>query len=116
VVLSWPLAFTLTLTVETPVYVLGTRRSLTWSKALGCAVAVNVVTHPLAFCWVARAASWARFAGTEIAVALVESLLLWLLARKLSRNRSLTLASAMVISLSANALSAGIGLLLSSPN
>lgn len=111
--LSWPLAFVLTLAVEAPVYVLGTRGSLKWPASLGSAVAVNLATHPLAFWWIARARSWARFGAAEIAVACIESFLLWLIARALHRDRSIGWADAGAISLSANALSAGIGLLLS---
>jgi hypothetical protein len=113
VALSWPIAFVLTLAVEAPVYVLGTRRSLSWPAALGGAAAANLATHPLAFWWIARARSWARFGVTELAVTCIESFVLWLIARVLRRDRPLRWTEAAMVSVSANALSAGIGLLLS---
>jgi hypothetical protein len=56
--------------------------------------------------------SWWRFASVEVGVWLTEAWLLWALTRVGSRQCALPLKDALGVSLVANALSAGIGLLL----
>jgi hypothetical protein len=107
---AWAIAFVTTLVVETPVYVWGLRERLSRWRAGLLAAGLNVATHPLAWMLTARA-SWAVFAAVEAAVWLGEALLLWALMRG-ARARSLALGEACTLSLVANALSAGVGLLL----
>lgn len=109
---EWAKAFACTLLLETPVYSFGLSRVTAKSRALrdtwrfaGIAVLVNVVTHPFAWA-LTRAWSWPRFAAVETGVWVAESLLLMALVRPAS---PLALAA---VAFTANALSAGVGLLL----
>jgi hypothetical protein len=111
-VTEWAKAFACTLLLETPVYLFGLSRLTPKSRALrdtwrllGIAVALNVATHPFAWA-LTRAWSWPRFAAVEAGVWMAESLLLIALVRPAS---PLALA---VVAFTANALSAGVGLLL----
>jgi hypothetical protein len=101
-------ALGLTLAVELPWYGAGLvalrLARLPW--ALGLGVLVNAISHPLLWWALAPHPSWARLAGAEIGVWLLEALLLWAAVR---RNLGLLL----VLSLAANASSLLIGLLLS---
>lgn len=101
------MAFSLTLALELPVYVLSLRRPLGVARALAVAVALNVATHPLA--WLASTRG-APFVAIELAVWIAESLLLFTAARAL--RRPVPLLDATLIALGANALSAGVGLLM----
>ena len=75
-------------------------------RFVGIALLVNLVTHPLAWA-LTRAWSWPRFAAVEAGVWVAESLLLIALVRPAS---PVALAA---VAFTANALSAGVGLLLS---
>ena len=102
---GWLTAFACTLALEAPVYVAGLRRRVSAPRALLLAVALNVATHPLAW-WLTAGHSWSRLAVVELGVWASEALLLWALARPLP------LAEAVALALTANGLSAGVGLLL----
>jgi hypothetical protein len=111
-VTEWAKAFACTLLLETPVYLFGLSRLTAKSRAprdiwrfLGIALFVNVVTHPFAWA-LTRAWSWPRFAAVEAGVWVTESLLLVALVRPAS---PLALAA---VAFTANAWSAGVGLLL----
>jgi hypothetical protein len=104
VTLGWAAAFATTLVVEMPVYLAGLRRTVGTPRAAALAVGLNVVTHPLAFA-LGAPGSPARFVAVESAVWLVEALLLWAVGRLPARRAAL-------LSLAANALSAGAGLLI----
>jgi hypothetical protein len=104
-------AFGLTLAVELPWYGAGlvarrlvARARWWWAPVLG--VAVNAVSHPLLWWWLAPHPSLARLAVAEAAVWLMEALLLWAAIRR-------ELALLLVLSLAANASSLLIGLILS---
>ena len=102
------MAFACTLVLETPVYLFGLSRVSTKSRPLrfaGIALLVNLVTHPLAWA-LTRAWSWPRFAAVEAGVWVAESLLLIALVRPAG---PFALAA---VAFTANALSAGVGLLL----
>jgi hypothetical protein len=107
--MSWGAGFLLTLAVELPVYGLGLRARLGALGALGFAVAVNALTHPLAW-HLTAGGSWGRFIAVELGVWAAEAALAWLVC--LHRARPLAAGEAIVLALSANALSAGAGLLL----
>lgn len=108
---SWLSAFVGTLAVETPVYWFGVGRRLSGRERLGASLLVNVATHPLAWWFTARQPGWERFAAAEVAVLVIEAAL-WSLAVRPPRARQpMGWREASVLSLSANALSAGIGLL-----
>jgi hypothetical protein len=111
-VTEWAKAFACTLALETPVYLFGLSRLTGRSRAsrhavrfVGIALFVNLVTHPFAWA-LTRAWSWPRFAAVEAGVWVAESLLLIALVRPAS---PLALAA---VAFTANALSAGVGLLL----
>jgi hypothetical protein len=104
---TWRLAFVLTLLFELPVYVLLLRRRLGVARTLAVAAALNLATHPLA--WMTTSAG-ASIPVVEACVWLAESLLLLAAARAL--RRPLPAHEAFLTALAANALSAGVGLLL----
>jgi hypothetical protein len=110
-VAGWLLGFVCTLAVETPVYVLGLGRALGLSRAALLALGLNLLTHPLA--WrLTRSWSWSRFTAVEVGVAIVEAGALTILVRAQSRQRPMPTGRLWVLAFSANALSAGVGLLL----
>jgi len=101
-------AFGVTLAVELPWYVVGLvgLRLTRWLTALALGVAVNAVSHPLLWWWLAPHPTFARLAVAEVAVWLLESALLSAALRRAP-------ALLAVLSLAANASSLLIGLLLS---
>lgn len=104
----WAFAFAVTLVCELPVYVFALRRPLggAW-RALAVGVAVNVATHPLA--WTLAVGRLLPWLAIEVAVTIVEAALLWAAARALGRR--LPVHESLLVALAANALSAGVGLL-----
>jgi hypothetical protein len=109
-------AFLLTLALETPVYLLTLRRRWGALPALAFSLVANGLTHPLA--WrLTLVGSWARYVAVELGVFCVEAALALLAGRIVTRlrpgTRPLSLVEAVVVALSANALSAGAGLLAS---
>ncbi|HXJ18695.1 MAG TPA: hypothetical protein VMT03_00570 [Polyangia bacterium] len=108
--LAWAVAFACTLALETPVYVLGLRRTVGARRAALWSVALNLSTHPSAWA-LTRAWSWPRFGAVETGVWLLESAGLLALLR-LGAPRTIPAARALALTLTANALSAGFGLLI----
>ena len=110
---GWLAAFLATLAIETPVYLLALRRIWPPGRALLVVIAANVLTHPLA--WITITMSRRPFEGVfitvESSVCILEALLLWSLGRTRWFARPVSLAQAIGISLVANGLSAGLGLL-----
>ena len=113
---EWAKAFACTLVLETPVYLFGLSRLTAktrgpratlraTSRFVGIALFLNLATHPFAWA-LTRAWSWPRFAAVEAGVWIAESLLLMALVRPAS---PFALAA---VAFTANALSAGVGLLL----
>ena len=117
---EWAKAFACTLVLETPVYLFGLSRltaktrgpratlratSRATLRFVGIALFLNLATHPFAWA-LTRAWSWPRFAAVEAGVWIAESLLLMALVRPAS---PVALAA---VAFTANALSAGVGLLL----
>lgn len=100
-------ALLLTLVVEVPVYALALTalRLAAPARALLLGVAVNLLTHPLLWWFLAPRPPAGRFWGAELAVVLVEAAVLYATCR---REPILML----VTSLGANALSLLIGLVL----
>lgn len=111
---GWPLAFLLTLLVETPIYGLALRRTFGLPGALLASLALNVATHPIAWSLITGAAR--PFPGTFLAVEaaawVAEGLLLWGAARSRRARQRLGIGEALAVSLAANGFSAGIGLFL----
>ena len=99
-------ALLLTLAVEVPLYAVALRalRLASAGRAVLLAVAVNLLTHPVLWWFLAPRPSAARFWGAEAAVVVAEAGALLLACR---RDPVLLL----VTSLGANALSVLIGLL-----
>ena len=111
---GWPLAFLLTIFCETPVYFFALRRTLGAGHAVLAALALNLLTHPIAWS-VLMAAPRAfprAFLSVEGAVLVVEALGIIVLGRTRWSRRPIGVAQALAISLAANGLSAGLGLLL----
>ena len=104
----WALAFAITLVCELPVYVLALRRPLGGvGRALAVGVAVNVATHPLA--WTLAVGRLLPWFAIEALVTVAEAALLFAAARALGRR--LPVHESFLIALAANALSAGVGLI-----
>ncbi len=108
--LGWAIAFACTLALETPVYVLGLRRAAGARRAAFWSLGLNLLTHPGAWA-LTRAWSWPRFAAVELGVWLIESAGLLALLRSRTQG-SARVAGVLVLTLTANALSAGFGLLI----
>lgn len=106
--LAWLRDFALTLLVETPVYALGLRGRMALPGVVVIALALNVATHPIAWRLIVRAPRPAVFIGVEIGVWLVEAALLYALGRR----RGIGVTEAVIMAFAANALSAGLPLLL----
>lgn len=107
--MSWSFAFFLTLLLELPVYAFALRRPLGGTlRALAVGIAVNVATHPLAWTLaLGRVLPWLAIEG---AVTVTEAALVFAAARALGRR--LPLHESLLVSLAANALSAGVGLII----
>jgi len=103
----WAFGFALTLLCELPVYVLALRRPLGGTvRALAVGVAVNVATHPLA--WTLAIGHVLPWLAIEASVTVAEAALLFAAARALGRR--LPVHESLLVALAANALSAGVGL------
>jgi hypothetical protein len=108
---SWSAAFAVTLAIESPIYVWLLRPWCRWPAALGLAVGVNLVTHPLL--WFGFRAG--HFAGGGYAAAFVVTELLawsvewWVLSVALRRRDAARSELAAVAGL-ANLYSAAVGL------
>ena len=123
---GFPVAFALTCLIELPVYLLAfaalgwcrarpsPHRPLTIRTSLGLALAVNCITHPALWAVSVGRQQPGRLLAAELAVALVESLLIFLVVlrrrgRETAANRlSWSLASAFGV----NTLSLLVGLVL----
>jgi hypothetical protein len=109
-ILSWAIGFALTLALETPVYVLGLRRRMPARRAALWSLGLNLLTHPAAWT-LTRSWSWPRFAAVEIGVWLVEATVL-ILALPVPRADVSGRVAVVALAFTANALSAGVGLLI----
>ena len=112
--LTWAIGFACTLALEAPVYVLGLRRAVPARRAALWSLGLNLLTHPVAWA-LTRTGSGPRFAAVEIGVWLVESAGVLALLRVPPRETprpSGRVALALGTALTANALSAGVGLLI----
>jgi len=109
-VMLWAIGFALTLALETPIYVLGLRGRMPVRRAALWSLLLNVASHPAAWA-LTRAWSWPRFTAVEIGVWLLETALLTFVLRVPRTDVSGRAAVAM-LTFVANALSAGIGLLI----
>jgi hypothetical protein len=104
----WLFGFALTLVLELPIYVLALRRPLGGvARALTVGVAVNVATHPLA--WTLAVGHRLPWVAIEALVTVAEAAMIFAAARALGRR--LPIHESFLVSLAANALSAGVGLL-----
>jgi hypothetical protein len=108
VVSRWLVALLLTLIIETPIYALVGRRHATVSRCILGGVLGTLITHPLLwFVWQNTFDNYLlRTITGELAVCLVEGVVLWAVARPINFN------TALAISLLANGASYGIGILL----
>jgi hypothetical protein len=110
VVIGWLIAFATTLALEIPSYGWGLRSVVGWRRAVFVAFGLNAATHPAA--WrLTVGASWPTFTIVEVCVWLTEAFLLWACMRRL-RPDTITFGFSCTLSFCANALSAGVGLLL----
>jgi hypothetical protein len=110
-VLFWAIGFALTLALETPVYVLGLRRRrIPAARAVWWTFLLNLLTHPAAWA-LTRAWSWPRFAAVEVGVWLIETTVL-IIALRVPRADVTARVGVAVLAFTANALSAGFGLLI----
>lgn len=111
---DWALAFGFTLAVESPVYVLGTRRYFGLGVAGALALVLNLATHPAAWSLISLVCScaWYGILAVEAAVVLVEALLLLTAARSRLARRPLPLSTCAAIAVVANGASAGLSLLI----
>jgi hypothetical protein len=104
--ISWPLAFALTLAVETAVLALVAGRGRSWLRVVATAVVANLATHPIVFLVLPR---WFSDYGVYLVVAeafalVVEVPILWLGLRPLPWPRAV-MASAL-----ANGASYAVGM------
>lgn len=105
----WLTCLLLTLLIEIPVFVFFVRRTVTLRRALAAGAAGTLFTHPfLWFVWphVIVDDYWTYLASGEILVAAIESVTFFAIARPVAFRR------AVLASVTANALSTFIGLLL----
>jgi hypothetical protein len=109
---GWPLAFMVTIIAETPVYLLALRRTIGWRRAALVALLLNVATHPVAWSVIthAREPFPAVFLLVEAVVLVTEALGLFVLGRLAWSRRRIGIVEAFAMSLAANGLSAGLGL------
>ena len=110
---GWLGAFGLTLVIELPIYAGLLRRWCRPIVGLALGLVANLVTHPALWFglggWDAGGRPWAiGFVGGEIAVWVVEYLVLWIALR----HRGAAPAQLAAIAGIANLASAGIGLLI----
>jgi hypothetical protein len=107
--MRWAFAFVLTLLLEMPVYAFALRRPLGGTgRALAVGAAVNLATHPMA--WTLAVGALLPYYAIEGGVVVLEAALLFAAAR--AYGRRLPAHESFLIALAANALSAGVGLLI----
>ena len=94
-------------------YGLGLRRVFGGFPALTLALALNLLTHPIAWSVLMhkRGAFPYTFTSVEASVTLVEAIALTIASRSRWARRSLRFWEACLLSFTANAASAGLGLL-----
>ncbi len=123
---GFPVAFALTCAIELPVYLLAfaalgwcrnrpsPHRPLTIRTALGLALAVNCITHPVLWAASLRQPEPGRMLIAEIGVALVEGLLVFLVVlRRLGRETPVSrLKWSLMSAVGVNTLSLLVGLVL----
>jgi hypothetical protein len=123
---GFPVAFALTCVIELPVYLLAfaalgwcrarpsPNRPLTIRTALALALAVNCITHPLLWAISVRRPPPGRLLAAELAIALVEGLLIFLvvLRRRGRESPASRLRWSLVTALGVNTLSLLVGLVL----
>jgi len=106
--MSWAFGFALTLLCELPVYIFALRRPLGGVvRALAVGVAVNLATHPLA--WTLAVGHVLPWLAIEALVTAAEAAMLFAAARALGRR--MPVHESILVALAANALSAGVGLI-----
>jgi hypothetical protein len=112
---GFPVGFALTCVIEVPAYLL-TFAALGWLRppsglrlrtALGLALAVNLITHPLLWLVAHHVSGGAGLAAAELGVVLVEGLVIAVVSRQLIIS--------LAVALGVNALSTVLGLLLLRP-
>jgi len=109
---EWAKAFFLTLLLESPVYCLALRPAFGTLRAFLVALAINLCSHPVFWTLTSGGDSLQRFLVAEVCVTLFEAAVLYALGRTRLGCRPVSLADALIVAGAANALSAGIGLLL----
>jgi hypothetical protein len=123
---GFPVAFVLTCLIELPVYLLAfaalgwcrnrpsPNRPLTIRTALGLALAVNCITHPVLWAASLRQPEPGRLLIAEIGVALIEGLVIFLvvLRRRGRETAASRLAWSLMSAVGVNTLSLLVGLVL----
>jgi hypothetical protein len=123
---GFPVAFALTCLIELPVYLLAfaalgwcrsrpsPHRPLTFRTALGLALAVNCLTHPVLWAMSLRQPQPGRLLTAELSVALVEGLLIFfvVLRRRGRETPASRLSWSLITALGVNTLSLLVGLVL----
>ena len=108
--LSWPVAFLVTLLVETPIYVAVLAGRVGLRASLGASLLVNVITHPAM--WFGGLALFGSFDATELGGA---ELLVWLVEWGLLAAlfcRRVPVGELALVAAAANLASTLVGLLL----
>lgn len=118
---GFPIAFVLTCAIELPAYLgaftslgwCGPRRSLTARRALGLALAVNLVSHPVLWAVSLSLTEAAQLIMAEVAVAGLEGLLIFAVVQRHrgSDTRAGRLGWSLLCAIGVNTLSLLIGLL-----
>lgn len=118
---GFPIAFALTCAIELPAYLgafasLGwcrPRGALTWRSALGLALAVNLISHPLLWTLSLGLDRTAPLVMAEMGVALLEGLLIFTVVqrRRVGEGKAGRLGWSMLCAVGVNTLSLLVGLL-----
>jgi len=117
---GFPIAFALTCIIELPAYLgafaslgwCGRRDALTWRSAVGLALAVNVISHPLLWALSLGLDETAHLVLAEIGVALLEGLMIFAVVqrRRVGNTRAGRLGWSLICAVGVNTVSLLIGL------
>ena len=111
---TWPWAFAATIVLETPIIALAVKRQLGVPRALGLAVLLQVLTHPVLWFVLPRFQPyWAWVLAAESLVVVAEAIALTVALRWTPMPWRQAAVRGLAISMLANVFSTAIGRLIS---